>query len=104
MDITALRELLKAHEYWRIRDLIVDLVILNEQAFSYIQDTQRAIEWVCESYRYHSTESDKRQHIVTLRRDQMNEQSFKTLLASARIILHAQNGSLSEQLKHMEKY
>ncbi|EJF98132.1 hypothetical protein MEI_00631 [Bartonella vinsonii subsp. arupensis Pm136co] len=102
MDITVLRELLKAHEYWHIRGLIVDLVILNEQAFSYIQDTQHAIEWVCESYRHHSIETNKRQHIFTLRRDQMNEQSFKTLLASARIILHAQNGSLSEQLKHME--
>ncbi|SPU26655.1 Cellobiose phosphorylase [Candidatus Bartonella washoeensis] len=102
MDLTVLRELLKAHEYWRTRGLIIDLVILNEQAFSYIQNTQRAIEWVCESYRHNTTETDKRQHIFTLRRDQMNEQSFKTLLASARIVLHAQNGSLSEQLKRIE--
>ncbi|KEG15790.1 hypothetical protein H705_01220 [Bartonella bacilliformis Cond044] len=100
--ITVLRELLKAHEYWRIRGLIVDLVILNEQTFSYIQDTQRTIEWVCESYRHHSNAINERQHIFTLQRDQMSEQSLKTLLASARIILHAQNGSLSEQLKRME--
>ncbi|WP_406603992.1 GH36-type glycosyl hydrolase domain-containing protein [Bartonella gliris] len=102
MDITVLRELLKAHEYWRTRGLIIDLVILNEQAFSYIQNTQRAIEWVCESYRHHNTETDKHQHIFTFRRDQINEKSFETLLASARIVLHAQNGSLSEQLKRME--
>ncbi|WP_375669597.1 hypothetical protein, partial [Bartonella sp. MR168JLCBS] len=38
-----------------------------------------------------------------LQRDQINEQSFKTLLASARIILHAQNGSLSEQLKKLNE-
>ncbi|WP_435521228.1 GH36-type glycosyl hydrolase domain-containing protein [Bartonella silvatica] len=101
-DITVLRELLKAHEYWRMRGLIVDLVILNEQAFSYIQNTQRIIEWVCESYRHHANKTDERQHIFTLRRDQMNEQSFNTLLASARIVLHAQNGSLSEQLKQHE--
>ncbi|SQF97027.1 GH36-type glycosyl hydrolase domain-containing protein [Bartonella quintana] len=101
--ISVLHELLKAHKYWRIRGLIVDLVILNEQAFSYIQDTQRAIEWVCESYRHQTHETDERQHIFTLQRDQMNEQSFKTLLASARIILHAQNGSLSEQLKKLNE-
>ncbi|WP_413154271.1 GH36-type glycosyl hydrolase domain-containing protein [Bartonella sp. cb54] len=102
-DITVLRELLKAHKYWRMRGLIVDLVILNEQAFSYIQDTQRAIEWVCESYHHHINDIDnKHQHIFTLRRDQINEQSFKTLLASARIILHAQNGSLFEQLKRID--
>lgn len=102
-DITILRELLKAHEYWRMRGLLVDLVILNEQAFSYIQDTKRAIEWVCESYRHHIHETDERQHIFILQRDQMNEQSFKALLASARIILHAQNGSLSEQLKRLNE-
>ncbi|WP_208435571.1 GH36-type glycosyl hydrolase domain-containing protein [Bartonella phoceensis] len=102
-DITVLRELLKAHEYWRMRGLIVDLVILNEQASSYIQNTQHAIEWVCESYRPHMHNTDECQHIFTLRRDQMNEQSFKTLLASARIVLHAQNGSLSEQLKRLDR-
>ncbi|MCZ2203439.1 GH36-type glycosyl hydrolase domain-containing protein [Bartonella sp. A05] len=101
-DITVLRELLKAHEYWRMRGLIVDLVILNERTFSYIQDTQHSVEWVCESYRHHAKDKNGCQHIFTLRRDQMNEQSFKTLLASARIVLHAQNGSLSEQLKHIE--
>ncbi|EJF83499.1 hypothetical protein MCU_01184 [Bartonella elizabethae Re6043vi] len=102
-NITVLRELLKAHEYWRMRGLIVDLVILNEQAFSYIQNTQRALEWVCESYRHHTQETDVRQHIFTLRRDQMSEQSFKTLLASARMILDAENGSLSEQLKRLDE-
>ncbi|WP_375608959.1 GH36-type glycosyl hydrolase domain-containing protein [Bartonella sp. AC53GZZY] len=102
-NITVLRELLKAHEYWRMRGLIVDLVILNEQAFSYIQNTQRALEWVCESYRRHTQEADGCQHIFTLRRDQISEQSFKTLLASARIVLDAQNGSLSEQLKRLDE-
>ncbi|WP_019223162.1 GH36-type glycosyl hydrolase domain-containing protein [Bartonella rattaustraliani] len=101
--ITVLRELLKAHEYWRMRGLIVDLVILNEQTFSYIQNTQRNIEWVCESYRHHTHETNKHQHIFTLQRNQISEQSFKTLLAAARIILHAQNGSLSEQLKELEE-
>lgn len=101
--ITVLRELLKAHEYWRMRGLIVDLVILNEHPFSYMQDTQRTIEWVCESYRHSVDEMNKHRHIFTLQRDQMNEQSFKTLLATARIIIHAQNGSLSEQLKRLDE-
>ncbi|WP_438752157.1 GH36-type glycosyl hydrolase domain-containing protein [Bartonella rochalimae] len=101
-DITVLRELLKAYEYWRMRGLIVDLVILNEQTFSYLQNTQRAIEWACESYRHRTKEMDGQHHIFTLQRDKMNEQNFQTLLASARIILHAQNGSLSEQLKRIE--
>lgn len=101
-DLDVLRGLLKAHEYWRMRGLTVDIVILNERAFSYAQDTQRAIEWMCEGYRNRTAEADGRQHIFTVRRDQIDEASFNTLLASARIVLQAQNGSLSEQLKRME--
>ncbi|GAA5096929.1 glucoamylase family protein [Bartonella acomydis] len=102
-DIAVVHEILKAHEYWRMRGLTVDLVILNEQAFSYIQDTQRTLESICESYRHHNHETNERKHIFTLQRDQISEQSFKTLLASARIILDAQNGSLFEQLKQLDE-
>ena len=38
------RELLQAHEYWRMKQLAVDLVILNERPSSYVQDLQIAIE------------------------------------------------------------
>jgi len=30
-DIDIVREVLKAHEYWRLKKLAVDLVILNEE-------------------------------------------------------------------------
>ncbi len=38
------RQLLQAHEYWRMKRLSVDLVIVNERAASYVQDLQIAIE------------------------------------------------------------
>ena len=101
-DMRVLQSILRAHEYWRNRGLVVDLVVLNERAFSYAQDTQRAVEWLCEGYRNKTSEADNGQHIFTLRRDQLSDQSFRTLLASARIVLQAQNGSLSEQLKNVE--
>ena len=37
-DIAQVRQLLRAHEYWRMKRLAVDLVILNERASSYVQD------------------------------------------------------------------
>jgi cyclic beta-1,2-glucan synthetase len=43
-DIAQVRQLLRAHEYWRMKRLGVDLVIVNEHAASYIQDLQVAIE------------------------------------------------------------
>ena len=38
------RELLQAHEYWRMKQLAVDLVILNDRQSSYVQELQIAIE------------------------------------------------------------
>ena len=40
----SVRQLLQAHEYWGIKRLAVDLVILNERGASYVQDLQVAIE------------------------------------------------------------
>jgi cyclic beta-1,2-glucan synthetase len=43
-DIEIVRQLLRAHEYWQLKQLAVDLVILNERASSYVQDLQAALE------------------------------------------------------------
>ena len=43
-DIAIVSQLLRAHEYWRMKQLAVDLVILNERASSYVQDLQIALE------------------------------------------------------------
>ncbi len=43
-DIGRLKEVLAAAEYWRMRQLAVDLVILNDRSSSYVQDLQIAIE------------------------------------------------------------
>ena len=37
-DMAIARQLVQAHEYWRMRGLAADLVILNERAASYVQD------------------------------------------------------------------
>ncbi|WP_374829064.1 GH36-type glycosyl hydrolase domain-containing protein [Paenochrobactrum pullorum] len=100
-DLDVLRGLLKAHEYWLSKGLIVDVVVVNERAFSYAQDTQRAIDWILEGFRARSHEM--RAHIFSVRRDQMSAETYNTLLASARIVMHAQNGSLAEQLRRSDE-
>ena len=42
--LETVRQLLRAHEYWRMKQLAVDLVILNENPPSYAQDLQNALE------------------------------------------------------------
>ena len=43
-DREIIRQLLRAHEYWRMKQLAVDLVNLNERATSYAQDLQASLE------------------------------------------------------------
>ncbi len=43
-DLELVRQLLRAHEYWRLKRFAVDLVILNERASSYVQDLQVALD------------------------------------------------------------
>ena len=100
-DMETLRNLLKAHEYWRAKGLVVDVVVINERSFSYAQDFQRGLEAICENSRARGAQLGPRVHIFAVRKDQMSDASYNTLLAAARIVLHAQNGSLSEQLKRI---
>ncbi|URQ74629.1 MAG: DUF3131 domain-containing protein [Candidatus Ochrobactrum gambitense] len=99
-DLEVLRGVLRAQEYWRSKGLTVDVVAVNERAFSYAQDTQRAIDWIVEGFR---ARGGGQPHIFAVRRDQMSDESYNTLLASARIVMHAQNGSLAEQLRRSEE-
>ena len=43
-DVDLVRQLLRAQEYWRLKRLAVDLVILNERPASYAQDFQQALD------------------------------------------------------------
>ncbi len=43
-DIEIVRQLLRAHEYWRMKQLSADLVVINEKSSSYAQELQIALE------------------------------------------------------------
>ena len=43
-DVDMIRQLLRAHEYWRMKQLSADVVIINEKATSYMQDLQGSLE------------------------------------------------------------
>ena len=91
-DLEIVAQTLRYQEYLRARGLLADLVIVNEQASSYVQDLQRAIESLCENSRLRGREFGPRQHIFAVRRDLMDLASFRTLLSVARVTLHTRNG------------
>ena len=112
-DIDSVRQLLRAHEYWHLKQLPVDLVIINERASSYVQDLQQAIEALVRSSRSrpaaHSASGPQtaggpqltRGNVYTLRADLISVNSRSLLAAVAGVVLYARRGTLQRQLQRL---
>ncbi len=71
------RQLLQAHEYWRMKQLAVDLVILNERASSYVQDLQIALETLVRASQSQPPDGAERRQgrVFVLRADLLSAES-----------------------------
>ena len=94
------RQLLHAHEYWRMKQLAVDLVILNERESSYSQDLQSALETVVRmtQSRRQIPSDVARGNVFVLRADLVSAETRAALSAVARAVLSGRRGDLIEQL------
>ena len=99
-DMAQVRQLLQAHEYWRVKRLGVDLVIVNERAPSYVQDLQVAIETAVRSSRSRPRLGDEHAQgaVFTLRADLMSGEARALLQSAARIVLIARRGPIADQI------
>ena len=103
-DINIVRQMLRAHEYWRMKQLNVDLVILNERASSYAQDLQGAIEALVRTARARSAPRDGRSgEVYLLRADLLSPQAAAFMPAVARIVLSGRRGTLGDQLARVRE-
>lgn len=93
-------QLLQAHEYWRMKLLAVDLVILNERASSYVQDLQIAIETLVRTSQSRILPGNERAagRVFVLRADLISSDARALLIAISRAVLVGQRGPLSDQL------
>ncbi len=99
-DIAIARQLLQAHEYWKMKGLAADLVILNDRAASYVQDLQSALETQARMTQAQppSAANGARGAVFVLRTDLISEQTRNLLSAVARVVLVARRGGISDQL------
>ncbi len=101
-DIAIARQLLRAHAYWRMKRLSVDLVILNERT-SYFQDLQIALETqlrMSQSQPQIGAESVGGS-VYLLRSDLLSAEARARLVSVARVVLVAQRGNLTDQLDRL---
>jgi cellobiose phosphorylase len=101
-DVEFVRDVLKAHEFWRVRGLNVDLVILTEDQSSYTQPIHSYMQDLLSIT--HARDLKDRPGGVFLRQGGDMPQDIKDLLiTSARLVLQASEGPILSQLKSKEK-
>ena len=99
-DIGLANQLLQAHEYWRLKQLAVDLVILNEHAASYVEDLQNALETSLRTRRSHpqSGAGIALGSVFVLRMSRVGPDMRAMLSSAARIVFVGAHGTLADQL------
>jgi cyclic beta-1,2-glucan synthetase len=103
-DSGIVREMLRAREYWRLKGLVVDLVILNERGASYVQDLQIVLETLVRTSRSrtHLGVESELGGIFVLRSDLISAETRSLLLAVARVVLLSRLGGLADQLDRVQ--
>lgn len=108
-DMPQVKQLLRAHEYWRMKQLDVDLVIINEHASSYFKDLQNAIEAAVRSsqsrprFNNEFTMGPNKSSVHVLRADLISSGSRELLKSIARVVLFARRGSIGKQFERLTK-
>ncbi|HSZ11569.1 MAG TPA: protein ndvB, partial [Rhizomicrobium sp.] len=99
-DLELVRQLLRAQEYWRLKQLAVDLVILNERPASYVQDLQTALETLARMNRSmpNIASDDVKGNVFVLRADLVPPETRALLMSCARAVLHGPRGNLADQI------
>ncbi|KQP20079.1 glycosyl transferase [Pseudorhodoferax sp. Leaf267] len=102
-DLAQVRQALRAHEYWGMKQVGVDLVIVNERASSYVQDLQIAIETAVRSSqaRPRLGAGLVQGAVHVLRADLMGSSARALLQAAARVELVARHGAIADRLARL---
>jgi len=103
--LQTVRQLLRAHEYWRMKQLAVDLVILNENPPSYAQDLQIALETMVRASQSNRQKGKDNGHgsVFVLRDELVLPQTRSLLQTAARAVIWNRRGSLFQQVKRLEE-
>ena len=103
-DVDMIRQLLRAHEYWRMKQLSADVVIINEKPPSYMQDLQGSLEALVHGsqLRLSPDRSSASGRIFLLRGDLISPQTRTQLQCIARVVLLSRRGTLAEQISRSQ--
>ena len=96
-DLSLVRQVLRAQDYWRLKGLSADVVILNEHPVGYRNEIHEQIGTLLEGGPWGAWKN-RPGGAFLLTGDGMSESDRNLLLAAARATLNGDGGSLAEQL------
>ena len=97
LDVALVRQVLRAQEYWRLKGLHADVVLLNEHPASYLDEMHEQLRGLLEKGAW-AAWKDRPGGVFLLRGDGMPETERVLLLAAARAVLSGEHGDLAAQL------
>jgi cellobiose phosphorylase len=100
-ELTLVAELLRAHEYWRLKRLTVDLVILNTDGGGYAQGRQDQLLSLVRGSRAGAL-LNQRGGIFVLRGDLVPAADTVLLESAACVVLTTRRGDLAQHLRRRE--
>jgi cyclic beta-1,2-glucan synthetase len=100
-NLHLVRQVLQAQEYWRLKGLLVDVVILNDHPVSYFDEMHTALMAVLDNGPWR-TWKHRPGGAYLLRADRVPEAQRILLGAVARAVLHGDRGDLANQLDSLD--
>jgi cyclic beta-1,2-glucan synthetase len=97
-DLVLVRQVLRAQEYWRLKGLEAEVVILNEHPASYLDEMHEQLQVLLESGPW-AAWKHRPGGVFLLRGDGMPEAERGLLMAAARAVLSGEQGNLADQLE-----
>jgi cellobiose phosphorylase len=103
MDIDIVYDVLKAHEYWKLKGLKVDLVILNEEEGGYSNPLRSILTDIISSSHAHDI-INRPGGVYLLNQNSMSKEDIVLIYSVSRLVLKGNQGSLSDQIKYASLY
>jgi cellobiose phosphorylase len=100
-DLSLVQEVLQAHQYWRLKNLKVDLVLVNEGPSGYLQPAHDQILNIVRSMGL-SARLNQRGGVFVVRSDIMSSESGLLLQSVARCVLSTTRGGLAQHLRRRD--
>ena len=96
-DLTLVRQVLRAQDYWRLKGLSADVVILNEHPVSYRDEMHEQLLALLEGGPWGAWKN-RTAGAFLLSRESMNDEAAVLLASVARAVIRGDQGSLEDQL------